>query len=150
VDQVAAVLGPGGTLEGELISYERRPGQLAMGRRVAEAIEADERLLVEAGTGTGKTLAYLVPAILSGRKVVVATGTKTLQDQIARLDLPRLGAVLDRPFSFAVMKGLGNYVCRRASPSTRASRTWAWTAATTSWPAWRRSSRSRPAATGPR
>ncbi len=113
MDQVAAVLGPGGTLEGELISYERRPGQLAMGRRVAEAIEADERLLVEAGTGTGKTLAYLVPAILSGRKVVVATGTKTLQDQIARLDLPRLGAVLDRPFSFAVMKGLGNYVCRR-------------------------------------
>ena len=113
MDQVTAVLGPGGTLEGELISYERRPGQLAMGRRVAEAIEADERLLVEAGTGTGKTLAYLVPAILSGRKVVVATGTKTLQDQIARLDLPRLGAVLDRPFTYAVMKGLGNYICRR-------------------------------------
>ena len=89
-DAVVDVLGPGGALATEIAGYESRPGQLAMARRVAEAIDGDERLLVEAGTGTGKTLAYLVPAILSGRKVVVATGTKTLQDQIARLDLPRL------------------------------------------------------------
>ena len=70
-------------------------------------------MLVEAGTGTGKTLAYLVPAILSGRKVVISTATKNLQDQIARVDLPRLAAVMQRPFTWAVMKGLGNYVCRR-------------------------------------
>jgi ATP-dependent DNA helicase DinG len=112
-DAVVDVLGPGGALASEILGYESRPGQLAMARRVAQAIDGDERLLCEAGTGTGKTLAYLVPAILSGRKVVVATGTKTLQDQIARLDLPRLQAVLDAPFQFQVMKGLGNYVCLR-------------------------------------
>jgi ATP-dependent DNA helicase DinG len=112
-DAVVAVLGPGGALSVELPSWEPRPGQLAMAVRVAEAIENDERLICEAGTGTGKTLAYLVPAILSGRKVVVATGTKTLQDQIARLDLPRLGAVLPEPFQYSVMKGLSNYVCLR-------------------------------------
>ena len=113
VDAVTRVLGPGGSLSGELPSWEPRPGQLAMATRVAEAIENDERLICEAGTGTGKTLAYLVPAILAGRKVVVATGTKTLQDQIARLDLPRLAAVLEEPFAFALMKGLSNYVCLR-------------------------------------
>jgi ATP-dependent DNA helicase DinG len=112
-DAVVDVLGPGGALASEIVGYESRPGQLAMARRVARAIDGDERLLCEAGTGTGKTLAYLVPAILSGRKVVVATGTKTLQDQIARLDLPRLQAVLEEPFDFQVMKGLSNYVCMR-------------------------------------
>ncbi len=112
-DAVDEVLRPGGLLSAELSTYESRPEQLAMARRVARALSDDERLLVEAGTGTGKTLAYLVPAILSGRKVVVATGTKTLQDQIARVDLPRLRAVLPEPFQFSVMKGLGNYVCLR-------------------------------------
>ena len=67
-----------------------------MADRIADAIDGDERLMVEAGTGTGKTLAYLVPALLSGRKVVVSTGTKTLQDQIASVDLPRLRAMFDR------------------------------------------------------
>src|SRR6187431_3083272 len=118
-DEVAQLLGPGGPLAGALSGYEKRAGQLAMGVRVAHAIENDERLLVEAGTGTGKTLAYLVPAILSGRKVVVSTGTKTLQDQIAGIYLPRLRAMFDRagllpaPLEWAVMKGLSNYVCRR-------------------------------------
>jgi ATP-dependent DNA helicase DinG len=84
-----------------------------MARRVAHAIDDDERLLVEAGTGTGKTIAYLLPAILSGRRVVVSTGTRTLQDQIASVDLPRLSRVLAQPVSFAVMKGIGNYVCLR-------------------------------------
>ncbi len=84
-----------------------------MAERVARAIDLDERLLVEAGTGTGKTIAYLVPAILSGRRVIVSTGTRTLQDQIASVDLPRLRHVLSQDFSFAVMKGLGNYVCLR-------------------------------------
>jgi ATP-dependent DNA helicase DinG len=109
----ADVLGPGGRLAKAFPGYEHRPGQLDMAARIARALDEDERLLVEAGTGTGKTLAYLVPAILSGRKVVVTTATKTLQDQIARVDLPRLAQVMPRPFTWSVMKGLGNYVCRR-------------------------------------
>jgi len=116
---IGALLGPGGAASALFSGYEARPGQLAMAERIADAIDGDERLLVEAGTGTGKTLAYLVPALLSGRKVVVSTGTKTLQDQIATVDLPRLRAMFDRagllpvPLEWAVMKGLGNYVCRR-------------------------------------
>jgi ATP-dependent DNA helicase DinG len=109
----ARVLGPGGLLHAAFPAYEHRPAQLAMAERIARAIRGDEALLVEAGTGTGKTLAYLIPAILSGRKTIVSTATKTLQEQIARVDLPRLARVLPRPFRFAVMKGLGNYVCRR-------------------------------------
>ena len=113
------VLGPGGLCAAAFPGYESRPGQLAMAERIAAAIDGDERLLVEAGTGTGKTLAYLIPALLSGRKVVVSTGTKTLQDQIATVDIPRLRAILDptgvlgRPLTWAVMKGLQNYVCLR-------------------------------------
>src|SRR4029077_6103363 len=116
---IRALLGPGGAAAALFAGYEARPGQLAMAERIADAIDCDERLMVEAGTGTGKTLAYLVPALLSGRKVVVSTGTKTLQDQIAGVDLPRLRAMFDRvgllpaPLEWAVMKGLGNYVCRR-------------------------------------
>jgi ATP-dependent DNA helicase DinG len=112
-DDVAEVLRTGGPLAGALAGFESRAGQLAMAERVARALDHDERLLVEAGTGTGKTLAYLVPALLSGRKVVVSTGSKTLQDQIARIDLPRLRSVLSTPFRFTVMKGLGNYLCLR-------------------------------------
>jgi ATP-dependent DNA helicase DinG len=112
-DSVAEILRPGGLLAGELPGFEPRPGQLAMARRVARAFDYDERMMVEAGTGTGKTIAYLVPAILSGRRVIVSTGTRTLQDQIASVDLPRLSRILDQPFSFALMKGIGNYVCLR-------------------------------------
>jgi ATP-dependent DNA helicase DinG len=116
---IRRILGPGGAAAEILSGYEARAGQIAMAERIADAIEGNERLLIEAGTGTGKTLAYLVPALLSGRKVVVSTGTKTLQDQIATVDLPRLrimldrAGLLDRPLEWAVMKGLGNYVCRR-------------------------------------
>src|SRR4029077_7566379 len=115
---VSSILGPGGAAAAAFPGWESRPGQLAMAHRIADAIDGDERLFVEAGTGTGKTLAYLVPALLSGRKVVVSTGTKPLQDQIATVDLPRLKAMFERagvlpaPLEWAVMKGLGNYVCR--------------------------------------
>ncbi|HEY5281241.1 MAG TPA: ATP-dependent DNA helicase, partial [Polyangia bacterium] len=112
-EAVAEVMRPGGALAEAMPGFEPRPGQVAMAERVARALDLDERLLVEAGTGTGKTLAYLVPAILSGRRVVVSTGTRTLQDQIASVDLPRLARVLPQPFTFAVMKGIGNYVCLR-------------------------------------
>ena len=90
---------------------ESRPGQARMAAEVARAIAADRHLVVRAGTGTGKTLGYLVPAILSGRRVVVATATRALQDQLASKDLPFLERHLDRPFTWAVLKGRSNYVC---------------------------------------
>jgi ATP-dependent DNA helicase DinG len=90
---------------------EARTGQARMAAEVADAIDGDRHLVVRAGTGTGKTLAYLVPAILSGKRVVVATATKALQDQLASKDLPFLDERLDRPFTWAILKGRQNYVC---------------------------------------
>ncbi|HEY7946705.1 MAG TPA: ATP-dependent DNA helicase [Acidimicrobiales bacterium] len=94
---------------------EERPGQVEMAQAVARAIEQERHLVVQAGTGTGKSLAYLLPAIRSGRRVVVATATKALQDQLATKELPFLAAQLsDGPrFSFAVLKGRSNYLCRQ-------------------------------------
>ncbi len=92
---------------------ERREGQREMADAVAETIEAHRHLFVQAGTGTGKTLAYLVPAIVSGRKTIVATATKALQDQLATKDLPFLERHLGREFSWTVLKGRANYVCRQ-------------------------------------
>jgi ATP-dependent DNA helicase DinG len=86
-----------------------------MAEAVAEAIEEERHLVVQAGTGTGKSLAYLLPAVRSGRRVVVATATKALQDQLATKELPFLVTHLGRrpPFSFAVLKGRSNYLCRQ-------------------------------------
>lgn len=94
-----------------LANPEDRPGQMEMAQAVARAINNDGRLIVQAGTGTGKTVAYLVPAILSGKRVVVSTATKTLQDQLALHDLPLLEATLPQPFDWAILKGRSNYVC---------------------------------------
>src|SRR6186713_1166229 len=91
-----AVLGRNGPLARALAGYEERGEQLAMAELVERALAEDTVALVEAGTGTGKTLAYLVPALLSGKKVVISTGTKTLQDQIATVDLPRLRTIFER------------------------------------------------------
>lgn len=113
IDEVRAILGPGGPLSRTLAGYEDRPEQLRMAEAVARALERETTLLVEAGTGTGKTLAYLVPAILSGKKVVVSTGTRALQDQIVGKDLPLLAATTGLPVRAAAMKGLSNYVCLR-------------------------------------
>jgi ATP-dependent DNA helicase DinG len=90
---------------------EARPGQAEMAAAIAESIAAGRHLVVRAGTGTGKTLGYLVPAILSGRRVVVATATRALQDQLAAKDLPFLERTLGRPFTWAMLKGRSNYVC---------------------------------------
>ncbi len=90
---------------------ERREGQVDMARAVADAIETDSHAVVQAGTGTGKSLAYLVPAVLSDRPTVIATATKALQDQLAGKDLPFLTDHLDVPFRFAVLKGRSNYLC---------------------------------------
>src|SRR3954471_17083996 len=93
------ILGPRGLLRRPLPSWEPRPSQVEMAERVAEALSMRRPLLVEAGTGTGKTLAYLVPAIQSGLKVVVSTGTKNLQEQIFKKDIPLLQEHLPRDFS---------------------------------------------------
>ena len=90
---------------------EERPGQVAMARAVEDAVDRGRHLVVQAGTGTGKSLAYLVPVVLSGRRVVVATATKALQDQLAGKDLPLVASALGRPVEFAVLKGRSNYFC---------------------------------------
>jgi len=90
---------------------EARPGQVEMAEAVAVAIRTERPLVVQAGTGTGKSLAYLVPVLLSGKKVVIATATKALQDQLAGKDLPFLAAHSGIDFAFAVLKGRSNYVC---------------------------------------
>jgi len=90
---------------------EPRSGQADMAEAVAEAVVSGRHLVVQAGTGTGKSLAYLVPAILSGRPTVVATATKALQDQLATKDLPFLAEQLDVEFAWAVLKGRSNYLC---------------------------------------
>ncbi len=90
---------------------EVRHGQDEMARAIAEAVEAGRHLVVRAGTGTGKTLGYLVPAVLSGKRTVVATATRALQDQLGAKDLPFLEQTLAHPFTWAVLKGRSNYVC---------------------------------------
>ncbi len=94
---------------------EERPGQLAMAEAVARAVDEERHLVIQAGTGTGKSLAYLLPLVRSGRRVVVATATKALQDQLATKELPFLAGQLgdDHPFSFSVLKGRSNYLCRQ-------------------------------------
>lgn len=84
-----------------------------MARSVADAISSGEHLLAQAGTGTGKSLAYLVPALLSKKRTIIATATKALQDQLANKDLPFLAEHLDHPFAWAILKGRSNYVCRQ-------------------------------------
>ncbi|HUC14963.1 MAG TPA: ATP-dependent DNA helicase [Acidimicrobiales bacterium] len=96
---------------GGLPNHEDRPEQLAMAEAVGQAIERHRHLVVQAGTGTGKSLAYLVPALALGARVVVSTATKALQDQLAGRDLPQLSRSLGVRFTFAVLKGRSNYVC---------------------------------------
>src|SRR6187549_2667353 len=111
LDTVAAVFDDGGTLAATLPGFEPRDGQRRMAEAVASVLDTGGTLLAEAGTGTGKTLAYLVPAILSGQRVLVSTGTKNLQEQIVQKDLPVLAEALDKTFTATVMKGRGNYLC---------------------------------------
>jgi len=94
-------------------NYEYRPGQLEMAETVEGALAERKHLIVEAGTGTGKTLAYLVPAILSGRRIVVSTGTKNLQEQLFFKDIPFLQRLFSRPLQVCYMKGRNNYACRQ-------------------------------------
>ena len=109
--RVGAAFALNGTLATALPSFETRDSQRQMAIAAAETFDSGGVLLAEAGTGTGKTLAYLVPAIMSGHRVLVSTGTKQLQDQIFYKDLPTLREVLDTDFTATYMKGRGNYLC---------------------------------------
>lgn len=106
------IFAPGGPLSRAIPDYRPRAQQQAMAARIAGAIRARQVLVVEAGTGTGKTVAYLVPALLAGGKVIVSTGTKPLQDQLFHRDLPAVRAGLGVAASAALLKGRANYVCR--------------------------------------
>ena len=109
-----AFFGPGGELAAALPGFEARAEQGALAQEVADALERGEHLLAEAGTGIGKSLAYLVPALLSGKRVVVATATKALQDQLLTKDVPAAAAALGREVDCAVLKGRQNYLCRKS------------------------------------
>jgi ATP-dependent DNA helicase DinG len=109
------VFGPEGLIARTHPEYEHRPGQIEMAAAVLRAFEEKRHLIVEAGTGTGKTLAYLVPAIAaacgSGARIVISTGTKNLQEQLMEKDIPFLQETLPAKFRAAVMKGRNNYAC---------------------------------------
>src|SRR4051794_25345187 len=119
-DAVAAVFAPDGALARALPDFEPRSGQVEMAAAVARVFERGGVLLAEAGTGTGKTLAYLVPAILNRQRVLISTGTKNLQEQIYFKDIPALRAALGVPFTATYMKGRANYLCLHRLDQLRA------------------------------
>jgi len=108
---VDGLLGPGGAIQAALERYEHRPEQLALAREVERVLDGRGYLIAEAGTGTGKTLAYLVPAALSGRRVVISTATKNLQEQIFFKDIPLLRDRVGLELEAAYLKGRSNYLC---------------------------------------
>jgi ATP-dependent DNA helicase DinG len=123
--ELSTLFADDGTLAKGIEGYRPRSAQLTMAQAVANAIEAADSIIVEAGTGTGKTYAYLVPAMLWGGKVIVSTGTKNLQDQLFLRDIPTVRKALNAPVSVALLKGRANYVCHyhveRASQNGRLS-----------------------------
>ena len=106
-----ALFAEAGPLARAVPGYKLRPEQVEMAKAVATAIDSPGLLIAEAGTGTGKTFAYLVPALLSGGKVIISTGTKTLQDQLFTRDIPTVRSALRVPVTVALLKGRANYVC---------------------------------------
>jgi ATP-dependent DNA helicase DinG len=111
VTRPADFFAPDGPLARVLPGYEERPAQRRLSEAVADVLDHGGLLLAEAGTGTGKTLAYLLPAVESERRVVISTGTKNLQEQLVQKDLPILAKALGRELRVAVMKGRANYLC---------------------------------------
>ena len=107
------IFGPGGLLEKRHPGYEFRPSQLGMAEIVEQAFQKQQHVVIEAGTGTGKTLAYLIPAIRSGRRVVVSTATKSLQEQLFQKDVPFLQKHFAPNLKAALMKGRSNFLCRQ-------------------------------------
>lgn len=123
--ELSAMLQPGGRMSQYVVNYEYRPQQVEMMRAVAEVFNRKEHLVVEAGTGTGKSLAYLLPAIYhavqNGEHVVISTSTINLQDQLYNKDLPALQRVLPVDFKYALLKGRSNYLCPRRWTALRKS-----------------------------
>ena len=109
--RVCETFAPGGLLSRTVIDFQPREGQTEMATAVARALEEGGELVIEAGTGIGKTFSYLVPALLCGRPVLISTATKTLQDQLFRRDLPHLIKALGLPVRAALLKGRGSYLC---------------------------------------
>ena len=105
------VFGPGGLIAKHHPNYEYRPGQVEMAEAVNNVLREGGLALIEAGTGTGKTLAYLIPALAAGRRVLVSTATKNLQEQLHKKDVPFLQQIIPREFKVTCMKGRSNYVC---------------------------------------
>ncbi len=117
--QASGCLGSDGALASEVPGFAARPQQQQMADAVARTLEQGEALIVEAGTGTGKTFAYLVPALLSGQKVIISTGTRHLQDQLFHRDLPTVRSALAVSVSAALLKGRANYLCHHRLDTTR-------------------------------
>jgi ATP-dependent DNA helicase DinG len=111
VTELTAFFKPKGALAKIVKGYQPRAAQLEMAEAIERAIEKQQHLIAEAGTGTGKTFAYLVPAILSGKKVIVSTGTKNLQDQLFNKDIPLIRRAIAQPFVATLLKGRANYLC---------------------------------------
>jgi ATP-dependent DNA helicase DinG len=109
--EISSVFAADGALARAIPGYRLRPQQVEMAERIAATIQKHGVLVAEAGTGTGKTFAYLVPALAAGGKVIISTGTKTLQDQLFQRDLPTVRDALKAPASIALLKGRANYVC---------------------------------------
>ncbi|MDF1500700.1 MAG: helicase C-terminal domain-containing protein [Anaerolineales bacterium] len=123
VEEIAAIFEPGGSFSQSFEGYENRPQQINMARAVTEALNESKHLLVEAGTGTGKSMAYLGPAYAwaaqNGERVVISTNTINLQDQLIHKDIPDLSIALDAEVRGAVLKGRGNYLCPRRFDALR-------------------------------
>ena len=105
------VFAPGGQLAQTLPGFSYRAPQAEMAELVGRALDTHRHAVLEAGTGIGKTFAYVVPVLLNGQRAIISTGTKTLQDQLFARDLPALGSALGRPVEVAVLKGRSNYLC---------------------------------------
>jgi ATP-dependent DNA helicase DinG len=111
MQDLAEFFGPDSPLNAALPGFQPREGQAWMAEAVADAIDRLDQLVIEAGTGTGKTFAYLLPALQSGRKTIISTGTKALQDQLYHRDLPLIAKAVGRPATTALLKGRANYLC---------------------------------------
>lgn len=110
--QIEEIFSSAGVLSKNIPGYLPRAIQLEMALAIAQALDHKQVLIAEAGTGTGKTYAYLIPSLLSGKKVIISTGTKNLQDQLFHRDIPRIRNVLGIPLKIAVLKGRANYICQ--------------------------------------
>jgi ATP-dependent DNA helicase DinG len=120
VSEIDKVFSPEGALAAVVPEFRARVGQVEMATAIQKTIQKQQVIIAEAGTGTGKTFAYLVPAFLSGGKVIISTGTKNLQDQLFDRDIPTVRAALKAPVSVALLKGRANYVCHYHLENTQA------------------------------